>query len=964
MKHSIRRFLSMSLTLVMVIGLLLTSAGALADEEGITFPDAYTADLVVPVTDAAEVDAKVEALIKTMTTEEKFSFLGGSGTGMEGNAGALPGVPRLGVPEVKMYDGPAGLLYPYDTTNPPQEQLLAATWNEEMAHLYGEVVSAENKQIGGGMMLSAQLDIQRVPQFGRTKDQMGEDPFLLATLADDLVAGMQSEGGIAVLKHFAAFAQNANPGSNTNVEVSEQALHEIYLPGFEFAIKAGNALGVMSSYNKLYGTFASANTYLLVDVLRDMWNYAYYTITDWGGNDGYTLDKGTEIEMPSLANNSQESVAQLVADGTLTQEEADAQVDEALRRILRAYGYAGYLTLVEVDENGMAKEEAGRTEVIKVVADLEALNAQHAESDAAVQHIAEEGGVLLKNDNDALPLSDEGTVAVIGVTGLSLASGIGGERSYGTIASMTSPYEALAELLGEDKLTGAVYNDIIGEAIPEENLYTTSDGDEHGATRTYGTAGSEGTPIVMQGQTFYMGAVDPHEMEGHEMGEYAATDATIAFTTGTKTYVNGEEGNAFPAADQSAYTWDTWIEAPEDGAYSIIYESMGGSGSMTVYDGEEELGNVSGPTANQGTQYYSSIVPTETGMNVSALALELTAGQRYHVVITCSQEVANKDMQVQLAWITPSMKAENEATALKAAAEYDTVVVFAYAKVSDPGMDRQSTSLKLDAAQQEMILKVAEAAHEAGNKVVVVLNNDSAVVMRDWIDEVDAVLEMYYPGQRGGVATANLLTGAVNPSGKLAFTIPKSDEETILTISDEAWADWLTEDDHGNTTQFREGILTGYRWYDANDIEPEFDFGYGLSYTTFEYSDLTVTAAPAEGETVGYDVTFTVTNIGDVAGCEVAQVYLGEAAVPEGIQSAKVQLAGYEKLHDIEPGESREVSIHIPERALSYWNSNQEELTEREDGTKDKWTVAEGARAIYVGAASDNLILNAEIEVG
>lgn len=146
--------------------------------------------------------------------------------------GALPGVPRLGVPEVKMYDGPAGLLYTEDTTNPPQEQMLAATWSEEMARLYGEIVSIENKLIGGGMMLSAQLHIQRVPQFGRTKDQMGEDPYLLSRLADDLTAGMQSEGGIAVLKHFAAFASNANPGSNSNVEVSEQALHEIYLPGF------------------------------------------------------------------------------------------------------------------------------------------------------------------------------------------------------------------------------------------------------------------------------------------------------------------------------------------------------------------------------------------------------------------------------------------------------------------------------------------------------------------------------------------------------------------------------------------------------------------------------------------------------------------------------------------------------------------------------------------------------------
>ena len=972
MKHS-RSCLSKGFAILMIPALLAGCSSTVKEDTAeFSFPDAYTADLVVPVSDAAEVEAKVDALIKTMTQEEKFTFLGGSGTGMEGNAGALPGVPRLGVPEVKMYDGPAGLLYPYDTTNPPQEQLLAATWSEDMAELYGEVVSAENKDIGGGMMLSAQLDIQRVPQFGRTKDQMGEDPYLLSSLADDLTEGMQSEGGIAVLKHFAAFAQNANPGSNTNVDVSEQALHEIYLPGFESAVKDGNALGIMSSYNKVGGTFASANEYLQEDVLRDMWGYDYYTITDWGGNDGYTLDKGTDIEMPNLSNNSKEAIDQLVADGTLTQEEADEQVDNAVRNILRAYGYGGYLTLVEVDENGMAKEEEGRTETIKVTADLDALDAQHAESDEAVQKIAEEGGVLLKNEDNTLPLTveDGKTVAVIGLTGLNLASGIGGERSYGTIASMTSPYEALTDILGEENVTGEVYSDIIGEVIPESALYTSADGDEHGAVRTYGTAGSEGTPFIMQGQTIYMGAVEAHEMEGHEMGEYAETDAVISFTTGTvngkpnKTYVNSEDGNAFTAADKCAYTWETYLEVDEDGSYELIYESIGGSGSMTVYDGENEMGNVSGATANQGTQYYSSIVPTETGMNVASINVDLKAGQRYRIVITSSQEVENKDMQVQLAWITPSMKADNVDKALAAAAENDTVVVFAYAKVSDPGQDRESTSLKLDAQQQEMILKVAETAHNAGGKVVVVLNNDSAVVMEDWIDSVDAILEMYYPGQRGGVATANLLTGKVNPSGKLAYTIPKKDSETIITISDEAWADWMTADENGNTTKFSEGIMTGYRWYDANDIEPEFDFGYGLSYTTFEYSGLSVVSAPAEGEEVGYDVTFTVTNTGDVTGSEVAQVYLGVAQLPDGLQSARYQLCGYQKVRDLKAGESREITIHVSQRSLSYWNSSQEELTVREDGTKDKWTIAEGEREIFVGAASDDFRLNASINVG
>ena len=365
-------------------------------------------------------------------------------------------------------------------------------------------------------------------------------------------------------------------------------------------------------------------------------------------------------------------------------------------------------------------------------------------------------------------------------------------------------------------------------------------------------------------------------------------------------------------------------------------------------------------------------------------------------------------MQVGLAWVTPSQKQANIDNAIKAAENNDTVVVFAYAQVSDPKSTREATTLKLDAYQQTMIQNVAKAAHEKGNKVAVVLNNDSAVVMEDWIDDVDAILEMYYPGQRGGVATAKLLTGEVNPSGKLAYTIPKKDTDTLITISDEAWNRFEKEDEtedtekqsdvatqeagdgfpgggfpgggfpgggfpgggfpgfgggKANTTYFDEGINTGYKWFDENNIEPQFDFGYGLSYTTFEYGDMSVAENATDGEVAGYDVTFTVTNTGDVAGSEVAQVYLGEAQVPKGIQTSKYALAGYEKVKDIQPGETREVTVHVSGRSLSYWNSNQEELNVNADGTKDKWTLATGERKIYVGSSSDKLLMEKTVDV-
>lgn len=964
--------------------------------EGVHFPAFYSADLVIPEEDDEIVEEKVAALVKGMTIEEKFTFLGGNGMGTRADAGTLPGVPRFGVPEMRMYDGPAGLYWLNDSTDPPIEELLAATWDEEMAWNYGNMVSQEGKAIGAGFMLSAQLDIQRTPQFSRTKDQMGEDPYLLSTLADDLVAGMQSEGGVAVLKHYVGYTE----GSNNDV-ISEQALHEVYMPGFETAVKKGNALGIMSSYNQINGTYASANKYTQLDVLRDMWGYKYFTITDWGGNHEFTMNKGTDIEMPALTGNSLARIQSRVAlqeerdakgeqpsgggfgfvaeqDAALesfSQEEADAMIDTALTRVLRAYGKAGYLTLVEVGEDGLPLEEVGRTATIpyqpKEDSDAQ-LAAIYDASNATIQTIAEQGAVLLKNEGNVLPLTADDSVAVIGLTGSSLAAGTGGERSYGSVGAMVAPCKALADILGQEKVTAEVYSDIIGTTIPNENLYTSADGDEHGALRTYGTAPMSSS-TALQGASMFGSNISERAMEGHEIGELAGIDEVIDFTVGTRdgkpntTYkyanADGDVPEGFAYTDLPAYTWETWIEAPEDGEYVISAQSIGSTTKVYIYDtdGETEIARPD-PTGStrQGAQWYSSIVCTPTGMNIANATLNLTAGQRYKVIIQSSYSVEDKDMQVNLSWITPSQIQANVDNAIEAAKNNNKVIVFVYTTGAN-GMD-----LQISAEQEQMVNTIAEAAHEAGNQVAVVLHNTTATVMENWIDNVDGLLDAFFPGQKGGEAIANLLTGVVNPSGKLAFTIPKTNSDTLITLNDQAAATYQVRANGAGgvvTTNYYEGINTGYKFFDYYGIEPQFDFGYGLSYTTFEYGEPTIEKNPAEGESIGYDVTFTITNTGEVAGSETAQIYLGQAEVPAGIQSSKIALAAFQKVKDLAPGETREVTIHVGERQLSYWNANQTELNVREDGTSDKWTVATGTRSFYVAASADQLLYDVPVDV-
>jgi beta-glucosidase len=211
-----------------------------------------------------------------------------------------------------------------------------------------------------------------------------------------------------------------------------------------------------------------------------------------------------------------------------------------------------------------------------------------------------------------------------------------------------------------------------------------------------------------------------------------------------------------------------------------------------------------------------------------------------------------------------------------------------------------------------------------------------------WIGKVKAVLQMWWPGDEGGWATANLLLGKVNPAGRLPFTWAKRLEDYPAT--DPAHPERSTKGVDGKTT-FSEGLDIGYRWFDKQKIDPLFPFGFGLSYSTFSYSNLKV--APASDH--GFDISVRIENTGTALGDEVPQVYLDAPDQrPEGVQFAVRTLAAFDRV-TLRPGESKEVALHVPPRSLEYWSI-----------AENRWIRA-AARRVSVGSSSRDLKLSANI---
>jgi beta-glucosidase len=306
--------------------------------------------------------------------------------------------------------------------------------------------------------------------------------------------------------------------------------------------------------------------------------------------------------------------------------------------------------------------------------------------------------------------------------------------------------------------------------------------------------------------------------------------------------------------------------------------------------------------------------PSTPPVHTYSVAVSLTAGQQYTLSISGQSS--------QLLWGTPSALAPTINAAVSAAQSASTAVVVVSDDTESEATDRPS--LNLPSAQDELIAAVA-----AANPNTVVVIDAGAPVAMPWLPQVAAVLDAWYPGQSSGTSLASVLFGQTDPSGHLPVTFPASLGQVPASTTAQFPG-------NGSQVQYSEGIDVGYRWYDANNLTPLFPFGFGLSYTQFAFSNLQISPATADG-TQDVQVTATVTNTGQRAGSDIAQLYLGD---PSATGEPPRQLAGFQRV-TLAPGASAPVSFTVTPQQESWWNDS-----------ANGWTQTDGTYNVYVGDSS------------
>jgi beta-glucosidase len=806
-----------------------------------------------PISQAAT-EARVESLLKQLSLEEKIDIIGGV------DDFYIRAIPRIGLPRLKMADGPIGVRN-YGPSTVFGGIGLAATWDPELAQRIGTIIGEDARARGVHFMLGPGVNIYRAPMCGRNFEYFGEDPFLSARTAVAYIKGMQSQGVSATVKHFMGNNQEYDR-HNIDSVIDERTMREIYLPVFEAAVKEAHVGAIMDSYNLTNGVHMTQNGILNTDVAKKEWGFTGVLMSDWTSvYDGVAAaNGGLDLEMPSGKFMNRATLLPAIRAGKVS----EATIDDKVRRILRTTIQFGWLDREQTD------------------ASIPRLN---PEGIKAALEAARAGMVLLKNDGNLLPLDKAKlhTIAVIGPDAYPAVPAGGGSAD-------AKPFTPVSYLEGLENYLGSS-----AKVYYERGLPTLDDMAKHTEFTTEATGGRPGLKTE-----FF-------------------TNATLSGTPAvnrTDKHVNYEPARGGGGADSDmSIRWTGYFTPTTPGEYLVFVQGPGENGGYRLYIDKKLV-------FDNWKTWYAFVGETTMTLASGPHQVELD----YYAHGGWGKTIAN------LGIVRPEILVSAEAKSL--ASRADAVVLAVGFDPSNEGESGDRT-FRLPPGQDELIHQIAAA----NKNTVVVMTSGGGVDMTGWVNRVPALLQAWYPGQQGGTALAQLLFGEFNPSGRLPISIERRWEDNAAHNS-------YYPKSGEKKVEYSEGVFVGYRHFDKAGIKPLFPFGYGLSYTTFGYKNLTVSPISSD-QTV--TVTFDISNTGTRSGAEVAQVYVGDrhAKVPRPVK----ELKGFAKV-ELNPGETKHVQVTLDRRAFSYY-----------DVKSHAWTVAPGEFDIFVARSSAEVELTGKAEL-
>ena len=772
---------------------------------------------------------------------------------------------RLGIPPIFFDEGLHGLCREGATVF-PQAIGLAATFDTGVMHRVARSVAKEARAFGVRQLLSPVLNISQDPRWGRTEETFGEDPYLCSEMGVACVQEIEKAGIVATPKHFVA---NAGEGGRDSYPVwgNERWLENYCFPPFKAAIEKGGAGSVMTAYNSLDGRPCSANEWLLRKKLKGEWNFNGIIISDAGATGGANL-----LHQTATGYN-----------------DAGIQALQAGQDVLLQTDYTHASLFFPAYQQEMIPEAIIDSAVVRVLRTKFKLGLfdppdPAEENKLSEKELADHGRialeaalksiVLLKNDQHLLPIQN--------------------------------PPKRVA-VIGKDALEGRTG----GYSAPSGNKISILDG------------------IIQR----FPAPVEVRYAPGCEResrtteiipATFLTPEDTIQSVQGlTATYFNNITWSGLPVLTRIDPEINfKWTLYPPDTNVSIDWYSVKWSGKITgPVTGRLKIGL----EGNEGYRLYlddSLLInkPSKVSWTASMVNVQMEKGRKYEIRVEFYETTGTGT--IRLVWDAGVKDShDDEIRQAAALAKQSDVAIVAVGLEEGEGRDR--ASLDLPGYQEALIQAVAAT----GTPVVVILVGGSAVTMSHWLDKVSSILQVWYPGEMGGRAIAQVLAGDFNPAGRLPLTYPRSEGQLPC---------YYNHLPTGRTDDYRD--MTG---------SPLFPFGYGLSYTTFKYSGDTLTNHLTGNQDEAF-LHFNVKNTGVLAGDEVVQLYI-RGAVSPWARPVK-ELKGFTRIH-LEPGESKKITFRISRELLSI------------PGQEMKTVTPPGDYLLMVGSSSTDIRLKRILSV-